>query len=469
MPTPPSAPPDPTPDPITLDGRTLEGGGQLLRLALCLAAMTSTPVRIHSIRGHRAGGGGLKPQHLACATWLAHACDATVSGAAKGSKELLFIPRAPRGALPPVFRKVKVTASGAEKAREVWEARLDIKTAGSTGLALQAVLPFLLFTQFPSPLPIRLTLTGGTNVSQSPSYEYIAQVLLPTLERIGLPRVEATLGKRGWSQGGSAIGSIVLDIPARSSIVLPGFELMPPPSAGEKPKPRLDRLRATFIAPSACHEHFLASLKQNLKSHFPFSAHGTTFTEAHGNLAATLEDSRHSKRMYFLLVGSVSFPTSPSPSNPTPTDDDTANPATPLLLARDWLYDAKLPQQTPPNSHSAATSTLTARVCADLAAEIASGACVDEHMRDQLVVFQALAKGRSRVFGGDGREASLHARTAEWVVQRMLQGVEFDGVVGCWGLGFGVAPEQDSGEGGQGGEADAVGELRDAVQDLQVA
>jgi RNA 3'-terminal phosphate cyclase (ATP) len=45
---------------IHLDGRTLEGGGQLVRLATCLAALNNRPVRVTDIRGNRGGGGGLK-------------------------------------------------------------------------------------------------------------------------------------------------------------------------------------------------------------------------------------------------------------------------------------------------------------------------------------------------------------------------------------------------------------------------
>lgn len=85
------------------------------------------------------------------------------------------------------------------------------------------------------------------------------------------------------------------------------------------------------------------------------------------------------------------------------------------------------------------------RVTAELATEWRSGAFVDEHMRDQLVIFQALASGRSEVFLGrevggvnDGqlREPSLHARTAEWVAKEVL-GVEFDHEGVCDGIGFG--------------------------------
>ena len=46
--------------PIELDGRTGEGGGQLVRVAIGLAALTTQPVRITHVRGNREGprGGG---------------------------------------------------------------------------------------------------------------------------------------------------------------------------------------------------------------------------------------------------------------------------------------------------------------------------------------------------------------------------------------------------------------------------
>lgn len=44
--------------PIELDGRTGEGGGQLVRVAVGLAALTSQPVKITHVRGNREGGRG---------------------------------------------------------------------------------------------------------------------------------------------------------------------------------------------------------------------------------------------------------------------------------------------------------------------------------------------------------------------------------------------------------------------------
>ena len=44
--------------PIELDGRTGEGGGQLVRLAVALSAVSTQPIRITHVRGNRQGGRG---------------------------------------------------------------------------------------------------------------------------------------------------------------------------------------------------------------------------------------------------------------------------------------------------------------------------------------------------------------------------------------------------------------------------
>ena len=77
---------------VHLEGTTLEGGGELVRLALGLSALTSIPIKITNIRGNRSGGGGLKQQHLTAVNWLASACSATVSGAEKKNRTIEFCP-----------------------------------------------------------------------------------------------------------------------------------------------------------------------------------------------------------------------------------------------------------------------------------------------------------------------------------------------------------------------------------------
>lgn len=93
-----------------------------------------------------------------------------------------------------------------------------------------------------------------------------------------------------------------------------------------------------------------------------------------------------------------------------------------------------------------ALRTLVDRAFATVAEDIRTQACLDEYLRDQLVIFQALAEGRSEVFSGaeeavvrmDGKDkekGTLHTQTAEWVCNEILEVVFKNGV--CeQGVGF---------------------------------
>ncbi|KAG0282734.1 hypothetical protein BGZ96_000181, partial [Linnemannia gamsii] len=372
---------------VVLDGTMLEGGGQILRIAVCLAVITKIPIDITQIRGNRPRGGGLKLQHLTGVNWLAKASEANIEGAEIKSTELRLswvnddVPLADHRyvSLPKV---------------------IDIGSPGSIALVLQAILPFIIFGPHSErfsdsnsldttndgssaiPAPVRITVKGGTNVSFSPSFEYINQVLLPTFSRIGLPPITARLESRGWSTGGPQIGTVTFDItPLPAGSCLPAFELT---NQGT-----LQHIEATILGPKAIQDKFRHEIATSLASNFPGVATTITF-----------EDSGHHSRLYLLLVAK----------------SDRGH-----LLGRDWLYDRK----TRGGELNGPVEQIVKEVVQQLQMELKHGGCVDEYLRDQLVIFSALAKGKCHIDAGRNNEGqllegSLHTRTAQWVVSQML-------------------------------------------------
>ena len=77
---------------LTIDGSQGEGGGQILRTALALSAVTGQPFQIVKIRARRAVP-GLRPQHLAAVRAATLVTDAHAGGAFEGSPDLRFEPK----------------------------------------------------------------------------------------------------------------------------------------------------------------------------------------------------------------------------------------------------------------------------------------------------------------------------------------------------------------------------------------
>lgn len=468
------------PDYIDLPGTTLEGGGQLLRLASCLASLTSTPIRVTAIRGNRPGGGGLKTQHLTSLQWLARACNARVQGMGLKSKEIKFAP--PQPPTSSMYPMNPWDATGGEIV-------IKQSTPGSVNLVFQAILPYILFAAH-TPDPVRVRITGGTNVSNSPSCDYVQQVLIPMLELIGVPPITAKIHSRGWSTGGIQIGSVTYTVtplsPPRDSPDQEDHDEQDPanPSKKQTSRPKLppftlaDRgpiiaIHATIIAPGPLEQELTTLVTTTLASPSfqsalfhptPSSPRAPSPSPPPSPITPTLsfEPSHHPKRIYLLLV---------------------ATSTTGIKLGHDYLYDRAI---RPDTNMTTVIEALVRKVTAGLLREIRHGGCVDEYMRDQLVVFQALSHGRSVVDGGsapppppppeteksqDGEKTelrrgqtdssssdqqehgkpatpapsrpilpSLHARTAMWVAETLL-GVHFDASGSCVGIGFvGVGP-----------------------------
>jgi RNA 3'-terminal phosphate cyclase (ATP) len=163
---------------LEIDGSHGEGGGQILRTALGLSCLLQKPFRIFNIRKSRRKP-GLMPQHLACVRALARVSNAAVKGDHEGSVEIIFEPGEPG---PGDFF-------------------FDIGTAGSTSLLFQAVLPSLIRVGGDS----RITLKGGTHVPFSPPFQYISDVFVPALEKLGI-RIKAEALRCGfYPRGGGEV------------------------------------------------------------------------------------------------------------------------------------------------------------------------------------------------------------------------------------------------------------------------
>jgi RNA 3'-terminal phosphate cyclase (ATP) len=163
---------------IEIDGSYGEGGGQILRTAVALSAILRKPFTISHIRSKRKNP-GLQAQHLEAVEALARITEAQTEGVKFGSQKITFNPQ-------------KILPG---------EYQFEVRTAGSVTLLLQAIfLPFCL-AQGPS----RLTLVGGTHVPWSPSFHYLSEVLLPTLQPTGIS-ADASIERWGfYPRGGGKI------------------------------------------------------------------------------------------------------------------------------------------------------------------------------------------------------------------------------------------------------------------------
>jgi len=163
---------------IEIQGDILEGGGQIIRTSISLAAVIGEQIRITKIR-HKRPNPGLQPQHVTATKAIATLCNAQTEGLTQGSTELIFKPNGHR--------------SGKFK--------FDVGTAGSIPLVLQALMPCIAF----SPDHLELEITGGTDVKWSPPIDYIRLITLPTLCLMGY-ELNLTVNRRGhYPKGGGNV------------------------------------------------------------------------------------------------------------------------------------------------------------------------------------------------------------------------------------------------------------------------
>ncbi|KAF8163086.1 RNA 3'-terminal phosphate cyclase domain-containing protein [Crassisporium funariophilum] len=391
-----------------IDGSFLEGGGQILRNSVSLSALLNKPVSIHKIRNNR-NPPGLKNQHrtgkLRLFTWIelaAKIANARLTGAQTKSQEIDFTPG--RISLPGQFHA-------------------DSVTAGSITLLLQVALPLLLF----SPTPVEasnLTLLGGTNASLAPQVDYTQQVFLPFIKKhCGVGETSLHIAKRGYFPKGG--GKVTLSVvPLSGDQKLRSFSLM------ERGKV----LRVGGIAhyaglPNVVGTGMVNGAKERL------AMAGFVQGDNSRDSGATSQQLLEHRDVPVLIT-----------SRREPRELTTGAGSGIVLWAE--LEGGGVIGGSAVGTKGLDPEKVGEQAVDELIKGLNEGGCVDEWMQDQIIIFMALADGKSEV--RCGTSLSLHTQTAIWLAQELTDAkfeVEEEPsgtvVIRCQGIGY-TAPPADS-------------------------
>jgi RNA 3'-terminal phosphate cyclase (ATP) len=171
------------PDLVKIDGSHGEGGGQILRTAISLSAITGKPVEVTNIRTNRTNP-GLRPQHVAGIRIIADLFHAKFENLKVGAEWIRFSP---------------------SDRFEGGSVKFDIGTAGSIPLTLMTVVPAVSLSNN----SLQIEVTGGTDVKASPTIDYIKHIVAKSYLSIG-PKFSVDVLKRGYyPKGGGVVQSTI--------------------------------------------------------------------------------------------------------------------------------------------------------------------------------------------------------------------------------------------------------------------
>jgi len=349
---------------FAVDGSVLEGGGQILRNSLAYSAILGYPVQIERIRAKRKTP-GLAAQHLESFKLVRDVCKASFIGDKVGSTEVTFTP--------------KCLAEGSFSA--------DPKTAGAITLMVQASLFPLAFAGGTSEVDLK----GGTDVDFSPPLDFLQRVLVPTVGRMGV-EVSLDCDARGFfPKGGGHLGLWVtglqgplkpIDIGERGSVTRIAAVCYATPADGwlneEDTMRTMEEFEPWLMSELA--DKGGKAPKCTVECNPEPSADGRTFMAAFEIVVETSTGG-----MFHGSSGAMEW------------------------KRNHGLYDIW---------YAAAEKALK-----PLKPQLASGAALDEHLVDQLILPASLAKGTSRILGA--KELTLHAQTAIHIAEKMVPGVSF--------------------------------------------
>ncbi|KLO12026.1 RNA 3'-terminal phosphate cyclase [Schizopora paradoxa] len=348
----------------TIDGGTLEGGGQILRNTVALSALFSKPVCIVNVRQNRKPP-GLKPQHAAGLKLVETICDATTEGIEKGSRTVNFSP------------------SSIHTGNFI----ADPGTAGSTTLLLQVSLPVLLFPSPPEdssdPLPSssKIILRGGTNALNAPPIDYTQHIFLPFLYKhfgFSPDTLSLHVKRRGYFPRGG--GEIQVTVPAFTK-----GQTIPPLNL-------IDRGSIARI-------HGFSYVSGSLLSHLAEQIRSAALDALNHIVPPEIED----KESFVQISARVD------------KGEKGGSPGSGIMLWAETTNGCIIGGSALGSKNVLATDTGTA-AANELLRNLKHGGCVDEYLQDQIIIFMALAKGKSSIAIGP---VTLHTKTAIWVAEQM--------------------------------------------------
>ena len=347
---------------IRINGAYLEGGGQIARTALALSTITQKPFEVYDIRKGRKDA-GLKNQHLYCVKSLQELCNAGAEGAELGSLCLKYYPK-------------KIVAKNL---------KIDIETAGSITLLLQALLLPAMFAS----KPMTISATGGTDTKWSQPFDYFSNVLLPQLQRFA--KIEAKLLKRGYYPKGN--GKVEIKI---------------------NPKFKLNDF-SSF-------DEFQQHLKQNIHPYNLLEQHHLIQIKGVSHASRNLESARVAERQAHSAQAILGKKYN-APIKISSEYQDTLSIGSGITL---WAIFSKNKDDIDENNpirlgadalgeQGKKAEIVGEEAAKNLVKEIESKAPVDMHLADQILPFMALAGGSIRT-----SEITNHCRTNIYAIQQFL-------------------------------------------------
>ena len=328
-----------------IDGGQKSGSGTILRLAVALAAIKGEQLHIVNIRQNRPQP-GLKPQHLESVLTAAKLCDAEIEGVNINSRELWFKPKAIKGGM--------------------FEA--EIGTAGSIPMLFMTTLPICLFAKDTVKLHV---FRGGTDTTHAPTINYLRNVFLKALRRMGAD-VDISVQKYGYYPKG--MGEATLTV--RPTRKLQAIRL----EKAEKTRTVRGISVCTFLADRRVAER---------------QAKAATETLAQKGYSAEIQIENDTSNS--MQKGSSIALWSETDAN--------------VIVGADAIGELKK------------TAEAVGKEAAEkLVAELSAEASVDIHLADMLIPYVALTKSFSAYLA---RDLSEHLEANIWLTEKML-GVHFN-------------------------------------------